>query len=85
MSLSRYYSIALSESLNEIAKEVESAKGKSSTAFASNHEGYAVLLEEVDELWDEIKKKNPDKQKIREEAKQVGAMALRIMIELTHK
>jgi hypothetical protein len=26
--------------------------------FKSLHEGYAILLEEVDELWEEIKKKN---------------------------
>lgn len=51
----------------------------------SLHEGYAVLLEEVEELWDEVKKK-PSKRdiaKIRDEAKQVAAMALRIMCDLT--
>lgn len=40
------------------------------------HEGYAILLEEVDELWDEVKKKNPDKERMRKEAIQIGAMAL---------
>jgi len=28
---------------------------------ASYHEGYAVLLEEVDELWDEVKKKSSNR------------------------
>jgi hypothetical protein len=39
-----------------------------------------VLLEEMDELWDEVKK-NPRKQKryIREEAIQVAAMAIRLV------
>ena len=51
--------------------------------FNSLHEGYAVLLEEVDELWDEIKK-NPSKRsalKLREEAVQVAAIALAILVE----
>ena len=29
--------------------------GETYDEFTSPHEGYAVLLEEVDELWDEIK------------------------------
>jgi len=28
---------------------------------SSYHEGYAVLLEEVDELWDEVKKKSSNR------------------------
>ena len=50
--------------------------------FYNAHEGYAVLLEEVDELWDEVKKKQgtPNRLKnIREEAIQVAAMAIRII------
>ena len=55
------------------------------TAFNSNHEGYAALLEEVDELWDEIKRhKNPksatDKMKL--EAVQIAAMAVRFIHDL---
>ncbi len=52
-------------------------------AFASLHEGYAILKEEVDELWDEIKKKpeqrSPDS--IRAEATQVAACAMRILLD----
>ena len=47
--------------------------------FHSPHEGYAVLLEEMDELWDEIKKKQPDKTRMLEEAIQVGAMAIKFI------
>jgi len=46
------------EELNELGKEAvqELAKAeKKFPGFNSAHEGYAVLLEEVDELWDEIK------------------------------
>lgn len=48
--------------------------------FASLHEGYAVLLEEADELFDEIKVKSADRdlKKVRAEALQVAAMALKL-------
>ena len=52
--------------------------------FHSAHEGYAVLLEEVDELWDEVKKKprNREPQKMRAEAIQIAAMALRMVLDV---
>ena len=45
----------------------------------SLHEAYAVLLEEVDELWDEVRKKSSERSKaaIREELVQIAAMAWR--------
>lgn len=48
--------------------------------FNSHHEGYAVLLEEVDELWDEVKTNNHGKAKA--EALQVAAMAIRFITDL---
>lgn len=44
----------------------------------SAHEGYAVLLEEVDELWDHVKmkQKSRDLAAMRKEAIQVAAMAI---------
>jgi len=51
-------------------------------AMASAHEGYAVILEELDELWDEIKNQIQDKEAIRSEAIQVGAMALRFLVDV---
>lgn len=49
--------------------------------FNSPHEGYAALLEEVDELWDEVKASKPgsDRAAMRKEAVQVAAMALRFL------
>jgi len=49
--------------------------------FHSPHEGYAVILEELDELWDEIRN-GEDKEKMKREAIQVGAMALRFIINV---
>lgn len=52
--------------------------------FVSTHEGYAVLLEELDELWDEVKRK-PDatsKDRMRREAVQVAAMAIKFIEDL---
>lgn len=53
----------------------------------SLHEGYAVLLEEVDELWDEVKKRSSlrDLRKVREEAIQVAAMAIRLVHDVIDK
>lgn len=53
--------------------------------FASAHEAYAVALEEFDELWSAIKKKecNYNLAAMRNEAKQVAAMMIRLMVELT--
>ena len=52
--------------------------------MASPHEGYAVMLEEFDELWDEIKKSKPgnaNRERIRKEAIQVAAMAYRFLVD----
>lgn len=50
----------------------------------SAHEGYGVLLEELDELWDEVKAKQSkrDVAAMRKEAIQVAAMAMRFIIDV---
>lgn len=55
--------------------------------FNSAHEGYAILKEEVDELWDEIKNnKDPEANaRQRKEAVQVAAMAIRFVIDISDK
>lgn len=55
--------------------------------FFSNHDGYAILLEEVDELWDEIKKRpeQTNNSFIYKEAKHVAAMALKMMLFVGNK
>lgn len=48
--------------------------------FVSTHEGYAVIKEKLDELWEEAKKNNISR--ARQEAIQVGAMAIRFLIDI---
>ena len=52
--------------------------------FNSAHEGYAVLLEEMDELWVHVmtKQKNRDLVAMKKEAIQIAAMALAYVIEV---
>jgi hypothetical protein len=51
--------------------------------FNSDHEGMGVLQEEVDELWDEVRKKEHDRNPafIQREAYDIAAVAIRIIIE----
>jgi NTP pyrophosphatase (non-canonical NTP hydrolase) len=53
--------------------------------YNSAHEGYAVILEELDELWEEVRKKRSKRCKtaMRDEAAQVAATAMRFMLDLT--
>lgn len=48
----------------------------------SAHEGYAVIKEEFEELWEEIRLKNPNRDNMKVEATQVGAMALRFLVDV---
>jgi len=48
--------------------------------FHSLHEGFAALLEEHDELWDQLKKKHPDLDAVIDEAIQVAAMGYKIAV-----
>lgn len=72
--------------LKLVAEEIKRAKSMYPDNFVNQHEGYAVLLEEVDELWDEIKKnqKNYDLLAQKKEAIQVAAMAVRMAVELLY-
>lgn len=50
--------------------------------MASPHEGKAVIEEELDELWDEIKADRGRTELARREALQVSAMGLRYILDL---
>lgn len=64
----------------EVLTELERASAKF-PPFHSQHEGFAVLKEEVDELWQEVKHGTPER--AREEAIQVAAMAIRFVLDVT--
>lgn len=53
-------------------------------AFNSAHEGYAVIKEELDELWDEVRKKGEvrDIRQMRRECVQIAAMAVRFIYDV---
>jgi hypothetical protein len=70
--------------LNDIAQEHRWAI-EHFPAMRSPHEGYAIILEELEELWEEVKKQHNerDKTKMRNEAMQVAAMAMRFMVDCT--
>jgi hypothetical protein len=55
--------------------------------FTSAHEGYAILLEEVDELKEEVWKKPAlrSRDAMRKEAVQVAAMAIRFVQDVCDK
>ena len=65
--------------VDETTEELRRARAKF-PVFVSAHEGFAILKEEVDELWDEVKGHHPERMKrMREEAVQVAAMAIRFI------
>ena len=69
------------DAVDEAIKELLRATAKFGP-FNSPHEGYAVILEELDELWDEIKSKDGFASgRLQKEAVQVAAMALRFLYD----
>jgi hypothetical protein len=80
-ALSAEYLYAIGEMEAELAR----AKTLFPERFVNAHEGYAVIFEELDELWEEVKKnqKHYDLPAQRKEAIQLAAMAIRFAAELT--
>lgn len=68
--------------LTIIREEVVRAWTKHPGQFHNAHEGFAVLWEEVDELWDEVKVDTAYTGPGLKEAVQTGAMAARFLVEL---
>ncbi len=66
--------------VDEVVAELERATNLHGP-MSSPHEGYAVLQEEVDELWEEVKDRDLDQRRLRAEAIQVAAMAIRFIMD----
>lgn len=60
--------------------ELNRARRKHPAKWNSPHEGYAIILEELDEVWEEIKRN--DLNAARTEMLQVAATALRFLEEV---
>jgi hypothetical protein len=72
--------------VDDIAYEIadECRRGMAAfPAFNSPHEGWAVIREELDELWDHVKADTGRSPEARKEAIQIAAMALRYVHDLT--
>lgn len=67
-----------SKAMDAVMAELDRAS-KIHGPFPSVPHGYAVLLEEMDELWDDIKAK--DLVHARGECVQVAAMAIRLLMD----
>ena len=61
-----------------IGEELDRAYSKHGRIEWSRHEFYAILLEEVDELWDAIKL-DLTEEEVKSEALQVAAMCIRFL------
>ena len=73
----------LTELFNQVFQELQRAR-QLHKQFNSPHEGYAVILEELEELWAEVKKRKElrSREVMRKEAVQVAAMAVRFIYDL---
>lgn len=64
---------------NEIFQELEMANDKHEIYFNSRHEAYAVIKEEEEEYWDEVKKDGHSIH-LQEELIQLAAMAIKALV-----
>ena len=71
--------------LRDVAEQLSKAiRKRGGRRMASTHEGWAMVMEEVDELWDEVKRKQ-DKQRpkrMRKEAIQIAVAAVWFAMEV---
>jgi len=82
MELNRFENIIL-----KLHDELEYAE-KNFHPFHSTHEGYGVIKEEFDELWDEIKASKvvvKSNERMRKECIQVATMAIRFILDLDNE
>ena len=75
--------MAVREALESIAQENHRVRVElGHPKLNSYHEGYGLLMEEVQELFEEIRQRYPEKDEIYTEAMHVAQVAVRRMAEL---
>ena len=74
------------EIAEEVLDELDQATKKFGK-FASPHEGYAIIKEELDELWEEVRKQYDVRTKgnMRKESIQIAAMAMRFIKDICNE
>lgn len=78
------YVMKTAKDFQRIYKELQSAREKFPD-FNSAHEGWAIIKEELDELWEVVKENqatNGRNARLRKEAIQVAAMAVRFLQDM---
>ncbi len=75
------YAGPLEDALEAVAREYESAR-LSHAPMHSAHEGWAVIAEELDELWDHVKHDTAGSPEAANEAIQMAAMAIAFALEV---
>lgn len=68
---------AVSEILDEHGRAIKKFK-----PFNSAHEGISVIRKEFDELWEQVKRRDPHYAAMEREAVQLGAMVVRFLTEV---
>jgi len=66
----------------EIKLELAKAREKHPGAFNSPHEAYGVLIEEVQEFFDEVRRQKWNREAMRKELLQIAAVSLRAIEDL---
>jgi hypothetical protein len=74
--------MSLTSLYRELDEELSSAQRKFPRMHGP-HEGWAVLREEVDELWEDVKANRGRGPEARKEALQAAAMAMRYIIDVS--
>ena len=72
----------IATTIEDIVAELAQAEARFGP-MASAHEGYAVIKEELDELWEQIRLKSGTAEGRRTEALQVATMALRFLKDIS--
>ena len=68
--------------IREIGEQLEKARDKHAPPMHGPHEGYALILEELDDLWELVSAQKHDPIEMKKEALHVAAMAARFVLDL---